>query len=81
MPAAKVIRAWRDGTAAYLAVEVEEGEPRGRVEYIGRVPLGDLRGLSAVATRERLIAAARLARDPGTAGVTELAGFGASVSL
>lgn len=83
---ATVINAWQDATTAYLAVEVDEGNTMGTVEYIGNVPLDQemtpatddapavlFRDLSADAQQRALIDAVKAIRDRQVAPVETIA--------
>ena len=71
MASAVVVKAWKDGTRAYLAVRVAEAG--GDVEYIGGVALGELAGLTAAQQKVALVSAVKAARDRQAPGETALA--------
>ena len=61
MPDGTIVRAWREGGTAYMAVRVVEGA--GPVEYVGSVPAVELAGLTAAQRRARLATAVKAVRD------------------
>lgn len=78
MANATIVRAWRDGTHAHLAVRVAEAE--GNVEYIGSVPLQELAGLPAREQKAKLVAAVKAVRDAQMNTETDL-GLAGTVTI
>lgn len=73
-----VVAVWAEGQTACMAVRVVEGGGAGPVEYVGRVPLADLAGLTPAQKRGALVAAVKAVRDglrpPAGAGLPAVAG-------
>lgn len=68
MATAEIIKTWSDYENAFIALRVDEGEYEEPdkveyVEYIGSVPLEQLRGLTAPEQQKLLLDAVKLVRD------------------
>jgi hypothetical protein len=63
MPQAQIVRAWTENGYANLAIRVPSDDSNIDTEYIGRVPLADLQGLTAAQQKAALIAAVKAERD------------------
>lgn len=63
MASATIVKAYQDGTYAYIIAVVAEGGSKGNVEYNASVPLTDLAGLTNPQKKAALIAAVKAARD------------------
>lgn len=61
MATATIVKVWKDDVQAYMAVRVQELD--GAVEYIGSVPLDDLKDLKAAEQKAALVAAVKASRD------------------
>ena len=72
MATATVVKAWKDGGRAYLALRVAEGGARGNVEYLGSVALEELAGLTAAQQKAALVAAVKGERDGQLAAPADL---------
>jgi predicted transcriptional regulator len=84
MAQASIVRAWQDALYAYLAVRVATDIDGKDGEYIGRVPLADLQGLSAAQQKAALVAAVKAERERtkallGGGGAQDIAGITGSV--
>jgi hypothetical protein len=76
-----IVRAWADGTFAYLAVRVNEGGNTGNVEYIGRVQLDEAwQAMNAAAKKAALVEAVQAARARQQPSTSDL-GIGGTVTL
>lgn len=86
MANATIVTTWQDASYAYMAVRVEndttytESDPitgiqtqkSAAVEYIGKVPLKELEGLTNSGKKTKLAAACKAVRDAQKAGATSL---------
>ena len=81
MPSAEIVASWQDATTAHIAVAVDEGPARGRVEYLASLPVGDLAGKSAAQKKVLLAAAVKAVRDAQLAPPTSELGIGGTVSI
>jgi hypothetical protein len=83
MAQATIVRAWRDDTNAYAAAVVNDGPPRGTVEYIAQTPLVDAQGATKTSAQLKadLVAALKALRDQQLAGPAALAGVSGTVTI
>jgi hypothetical protein len=83
MAQATIVRAWQDGTNAYAAAMVNDGPPRGSVEYIAQTPLVDAQGTAKTVSQLKadLTAALKALRDAQLNVVVTLAGVSGTVTV
>jgi hypothetical protein len=83
MALATIVRAWRDDTNAYAAAAVNDGPPRGTVEYVAQTPLLDAGGnlKTNVQLKADLTAALKALRDAQLNVVVTLAGVSGTVTI
>jgi hypothetical protein len=83
MATATIVRAWRDDTNAYAAASVNDGPPRGTVEYVAQTPLVDAQGVAKTSAQLKadLVAALKALRDQQLAGPAALAGVTGTVTI
>lgn len=68
MASATIIKAYHDGTTAFITALVDEGGNKGKVEYNASLPLADLTGTNAQ-KKTQLVAAVKAVRDAQIAPV------------
>ncbi len=79
MPAANIVKAWRQGEQAHMAVSVTETQLINgvatpvNVEYVGSVVASELEGKTAAQQKALLVAAAKAQRDSTLAGTAAAA--------
>ena len=85
MARAQIVRAWREGGRAYLAVRIREPGQGVDTEYIGSVPLEDLRGKPATQQKAALVEAVKAERqrvvDSVRGDAADLPGLSGAVDL
>ena len=83
MTTATVVKAWQDGTTAFLAVNVDEGGGK-FIEYISNTPLVDPTtgaAKSPARIKTDLTAAVKALRDAQQAAPSAIAGITGSVTI
>ena len=81
MPSAEIVASWQDAASAHVAVAVDEGPARGRVEYVASLPIAELSGKSVAQRKALLAAAAKVVRDAQLAPAVSDLGISGTVTI
>ena len=81
MTQGRIVRAWRQGGSAHLAVAAREAGDEADTEYIGSVPEDHLAGLTGAEIKARLVEAVKEARERSRRQAREITGLSGVVTL
>ena len=83
MAQATIVAVWKDAGRAFVAATVDDGAPRGVVEYQASTPLLDAAGAAKnnATLKADLTAALKVVRDAQIVGTQAVAGISGSVTV